>query len=183
LVDAVLDELKFAAGQSVRRNDDAVATPYLQLVMWRLWESEMAQGSSRLRLRTLAELGGAKAIVRTHVDRALQALTEDDRELAADILSHLVTPSGTKIALTVPDLTAYTGRSDSEVSTLLERLASSDTRILRPVPPPSGMAGMTTFEISHDLLGPTILDWHSRNRAAQPRQEAEQQRRKRWRKR
>ena len=91
-----------------------------------------------------------------------------DREAAVDILHHLVTPSGTKIALAASDLAEYTGRSADETSALLERLAGSDTRILRPVPPPPGRTDGTRFEISHDLLAPAILDWGRRHRAGPP---------------
>ena len=109
--------------------------------MKRLWDTELERRSRKLRLETLEELGEAQTIVRTHVDRALGSLPDEDREAAVDILHHLVTPSGTKIALAASDLAEYTGRSTDETDALLERLAGSDTRILRPVPPPPGRDG------------------------------------------
>ena len=150
-----------------------IAAPYLQLVMKRLWETEVTRGSRTLHRATLEELGGAQTIVRTHVDRALDDLPEEAREAAVDIFHHLVTPSGTKIALAASDLAEYTGRPAAESSTLLERLASSDTRILRPVPPPPGQEGGTRYEISHDLLAPAILDWGGRQRAVRLEREKE----------
>ena len=186
LVATILDQLRtdqFAAGQggmgkirnrkAVVPGGDGIAAPYLQLVMKRLWETERSRGSRTLRQDTLAELGGAQTIVRTHVDRALGGLAEDDQEAAADVLRYLVTPSGTKIALAAPDLAEYTGRPASETSGLLERLASSDTRILRPVPPAPGAEGLPRFEISHDLLAPTIVDWGRRHRAVRLEHEKE----------
>ena len=177
LVDTVLGQLRpdqFAAeqggvgglggGQGAGRGGDGIAAPYLQLVMTRLWESELSGGSRTLRLATLEELGGAKEIVRSHVDRALGGLAENDRDATADILRHLVTPSGNKIALVASDLAEYTDRSVGETRNLLERLAGGDARILRPVPPP-GADSEPRFEISHDLLAPTILDWGRRQRA------------------
>src|SRR5262249_33754265 len=107
-----------------------------------------------------------------HVDRALDDLPEEAREAAVDIFHHLITPSGTKIALAASDLAEYTGRPAAESTTLLERLASSDTRILRPVPPP-GQEGRTRYEISHDLLAPAILDWGRRQRAVRLEREKE----------
>jgi WD40 repeat protein len=186
LVHAVLDQLRpdqfafdqggvgrLADGNGARPIRDEVAAPYLQLVMKRLWEAELGKGSTRLRLETLTELGGAQTIVRTHVDRALGSLTDEDREAAVDILHHLVTPSGTKIALAAPDLAEYTSHSADETDALLERLAGSDIRILRPVPPPPGGAGGTRFEITHDLLAPAILDWGRRRRAVRLEHEKE----------
>jgi hypothetical protein len=72
LVDAVLDEVAAgrvelgATGRGVvrgRRSDDRVETPFLQLVMSRLWNVETGRGSKVLRLETLSELGGAAKIV------------------------------------------------------------------------------------------------------------------------
>ena len=186
LVDTVLDQLrpdKFASaqggtgrlaeGNGAEPRRDEVAAPYLQLVMKRLWDAELRKSSGELRLETLEELGGAQTIVRTHVDRALESLPDQDREAAVDILHHLVTPSGTKIALAASDLAEYTSRPADEAEALLQRLASSDTRILRPVPPPPGQTDGARFEISHDLLAPAILDWGRRHKAARLEHEKE----------
>jgi WD40 repeat protein len=184
LVTAVLDQVGAShsggdilqghtAPPNVDSAGDRVATPLLQLVMERLWDAELSAGSQRLRLETLAHFGGAQKIVRTHVGRALDGLAEDSREAAADILHHLVTPSGTKIALAPSDLAEYTGRAASETEDLLERLARSDTRILRPVPPPPGQRDGKRFEISHDLLAPAILEWGRGRRAARLEQQKE----------
>ena len=52
-----------------------VETPYLQLVMQKLWEVERERRSPVLRLATLAELGGAQRIVEDHLEHAMAALT------------------------------------------------------------------------------------------------------------
>lgn len=179
LVDAVLKQLapdQFASDQAGKgtvngsggsgRTTDAIAAPYLQLVMKRLWETELASGSRRLQLGSLERLGGARTIVTTHVDRALSDLSPEEREIALDMFHHLVTPSGTKIALQAADLAEYCDHSPEEVEALLERLASGDTRIVRPVPPPPDGDGGTRYEISHDLLAQAILDWRTRQRAS-----------------
>ena len=152
-----------------------IAAPYLQLVMKRLWDTELEQRASedepvRLRLETLSELGGAGTIVTTHVDRALGDFSGDDRDAAVDIFRHLVTRSGTKIALAAPDLADYTDQSDDEIQELLERLTRADVRILHDVPPSPGTEA-PRFEISHDLLAPPILDWCTR--VLQERSEAQ----------
>jgi hypothetical protein len=186
LIDAVLGQLRpdqFAPGQGAiggldgangaGRYADEIAAPYLQLVMKRLWDTELAKGSRKLRLETFEELGEARTIIGTHVDRALGGLSDDDREAVGDVFRHLVAPSGSKIALTASDLAEYIGRSTEETAALLERLASSDTRILRRIAPPPGRDGETRFEISHDILAPAILDWRRRRRALQLEQEKE----------
>jgi hypothetical protein len=57
--------------QLIRR----VETPYLQLVLQRLWEVERERGSDVLRQETFRSLGGAEQIVENHLERALRDLT------------------------------------------------------------------------------------------------------------
>src|SRR5262245_5999599 len=75
LVDAVLEQVaagKVGVGQAGRgtvQSGEQVArieTPYLQLVMQRLWDEERAAGSRELRRSTLVRLGGAEQIGRDH---------------------------------------------------------------------------------------------------------------------
>jgi WD40 repeat protein len=185
LADEVLDELgpdqivldgggrgRITGANGDRPYNSEIAAPYLQLVMKRLWEAELPN-SRRLRRATLEALGGTQTIVRTHMDRALSDLSEKAREAAVDIFHHLVTPSGTKIALTTADLAEYAGRPADEAGALLERLARSDTRIVRAIPQAPGQEGGTRYEISHDLLAPVILDWGRKQRAVRLEQEKE----------
>ena len=50
--------------------------------MKRLWDVEQEKHSATLRLETLEELGGAQRIVRTHVDRTLGDLPDEERSAA-----------------------------------------------------------------------------------------------------
>jgi hypothetical protein len=145
---------------------DRIETPYLQLVMSRLWDVEEARGSPTVHVATLEELGGAQQIVRTHLDAALSGLDARERDTAAALFHQLVTPSGTKIAHAVPDLAEYARRPEPEVAALLEKLSSPETRILRPIPPPPGEEGPPRFEIFHDVLAPSVLAWRTRQTAA-----------------
>ena len=180
LVTAVLDQVRtgrvmfeveghggLAAGNghSPGQASGTIETPYLQLVMERVWERETASGSHVLRRSTLAELGESEEIVRTHLDKALGDLPAEQREAAVDVFDHLVTPSGTKIALRLPDLVAYSHRPPDQVEALVETLSSGPRRILRPVPPPPGIEGKPGVEIFHDVLAPAILAWRTRQSA------------------
>src|SRR5262249_39248726 len=107
LVEAVLDGVRAGAvvqgargrGASKAASSTArIETPYLQLVMQRLWDVERAEGSRVLRLRTLERLDGPGAIVEQHLALALAALTADQMALAAQTFNQLVTSSGMKIA-------------------------------------------------------------------------------------
>ncbi len=138
-----------------------VETPYLQLVLTRLWDEEMRAGSRTLRLATLEDLGGAERIVRTHLDEAMAALPAREQDVAARVFRYLVAPSGTKVAYSVDDLAAYADVPAEGLAPVLEHL-SGGSRILRPVAPPPRQPTLTRYEIFHDVLIPAILDWRAR---------------------
>ncbi|MGA3218988.1 MAG: NACHT and WD repeat domain-containing protein, partial [Acidimicrobiales bacterium] len=186
LVSAVVEQVStgkvrletVGAGTLDGRAADAVEAPYLQLVMTRIWQEEVASGSHQLRLSTLVELGGAQKIVRSHLDATLSALSAEDQDIAADVFHHLVTPSGTKIAHAVADLVDYTNHAEDRVTGVLDRLGEGDTRIVRFVEPPMGAQGPPRYEIFHDVLAPAVLDWRGRHaaRRLEAQREAAEQR-------
>ncbi len=159
-------------------DSERIETPYLQLVMTRLWDTEKRlldeerlrhpekATSLVLRLQTLRELGGADRIVRTHLDTALESLSPDDQDIASRAFRYLVTPSGTKIAHTLKDLAEYAEVPETKLSHVLEELGRGNVRILRPVAPPPGQAEGLRYEIFHDVLAPAILDWRARHAQA-----------------
>ena len=129
LEEAVLDEVAAGriepggADRGAVTNGDAsrrVETPYLQLVLQRVWEVERDRGSSSLRLATFHELGGAQRIVEDHLERALAALTPSQQDAAATVFGHLVTPSGTKIAHGLSDLAIYASLPETELEPMLQ---------------------------------------------------------------
>jgi len=166
LVEAVLDQVeagrvvRMGAGRGVggRGTRGRVETPYLQLVLERLWEVERSRASRTLRLDTLEELGGASSIVGDHLRRALGELGPAEQDVAATIFHHLVTPSGSKIAHTAGDLARYASLDEGQVRLVAGRLVAA--RVLRPVP-----GGR--YEIFHDVLAQPVLDWSSRFSARQ----------------
>jgi hypothetical protein len=173
LVDALLRELETGrvvvgvtgVGEAQERSPgeaQPVETPYLQLVMTRLWREERQAGSKTLRLATLDRLGHAERIVKTHLDATMHTLPRYARYVAARTFRHLVTPSGSKIAHRATDLAAYTGLGVHEIEPVLERLTEPGYRILRPVASSTDTAAAPRFEIFHDVLGAPILDWLSR---------------------
>lgn len=173
LVEAVLEQVKTGkvvlgeGGEGALRQDGQPAsqdvrieTPYLQLVMTRLWEEE--QRSRTLRLETLKRLGEAKQIVKTHLDKSMSALSADEQKAAASIFNYLVTPSGTKIAQTLRDLASYANLPEAQLADLLEKLSSKESRILRPVESPTDRPDDPRYQIFHDVLSPAIVDWRAR---------------------
>jgi serine/threonine protein kinase len=152
-------------GQGIveRGTEDAdvrIEAPFLQLALTRLWNEERSRGSQILRLETLDTLGGAGRIIRTHMDSAMNALSPEEQERAADIFRYMVTPSGTKIAYTVADLEYY-ARSTRPLQPVLDKLAQGNVRIMRPVTSP-GEPGVIRYQIYHDVLAPAVLDWRAR---------------------
>jgi WD40 repeat protein len=165
LVETVLDEASTEAG---------VEAPYLQLVLERLWEREQAEGSRTLRLSTLRSIGGARAVVREHVQGALERLPLAEQAAAARVVRQLVTPSGRKVSHEPADLAEYAHVEDAELRPLLETLGRE--RIVRGV---NGLQGAPIrYEIFHDVLGPPILAWQAEYQLRQERIRAHRQRRR-----
>jgi WD40 repeat protein len=165
LVEAVLDEAS---------TDGGVEAPYLQLVLERLWERERDAGSHELRLATFQEIGGARAVVREHVQGALDRLPLAEQEAAARVVRQLVTPSGRKVSHEPSDLAEYAEVESMQLRHLLETLGRE--RIVRGV---NGMQGSPTrYEIFHDVLGPPILAWQAEHQLRRERVRAREQRRR-----
>lgn len=187
LVDAVLRQVETGrviigeAGRGVVETAESaegaarIETPFLQLVMTRLWEQEQKQGSHELRSKTLHALGGAENIVRTHLDAVITKLSDREQEIAARIFHYLVTPSGTKIAYTASDLARQAELEEAEVVGLLKRLSFGDVRILRTVEPSPDRPTSPRYEIFHDVLAPAILAWRTAYVQKQEKAKAERQ--------
>jgi len=187
LVEAVLGEVaagriepgligRGTVGETVE-DRSRVETPYLQLVMQKLWEVERERRSPVLRLATLAELGGAQRIVEDHLEHAMAALTPLQRDVAAGMFDHLVTPSGAKIAHGVADLASFAHVDEAQIQPVLSSL--SRERILRPTGE-NGHAG-DRYEIYHDVLAGAVLAWRAKHDAeiALVRERVESRRRQR----
>jgi WD40 repeat protein len=154
--------------------ESRVEAPYLQLVMERVWDEERGAGSNRLRAATLHRLGGAEAIVRSHLHRAVDALSASEKDVAADVFRYLVTPSGTKIAHGVGDLAEYTAVDERRLVSVLLMLGRE--RIVRPVDG-AGTDGVR-YEIFHDVLAEAVLAWRrERERDRELRAAAQRHRR------
>jgi hypothetical protein len=184
LVERVLDDV--VAGQiepalgglgAVERDDASarVEAPYLQLVLQRVWEEERATGSDTLQLETFEHLGGAQHIVEEHLEGAMDKLSAGEKDVAARLFNHLVTPSGTKIAHEVSDLADFGQVDVAAVMPVLDAL--TERRILRSV----DEGGSRRFEIFHDVLAQPVLGWRARHRTEREieRQLAESHRRRR----
>jgi WD40 repeat protein len=184
LVDAVIDgvRLEQSPDEDVHRledprggNDDTrlVETTYLQLVMKRMWDADVRERTSEvLRLETLESLGGVKTIIAGHLDHAMTRLSREAQDASALVFTFLVTRAGTKVALTVKDLSDLTGLSEARLEVVLRRLAATDVHVLRP----AGRADspdQAAYEISHDALARPIVEWRTQHRV---RQEEAQQR-------
>jgi CHASE2 domain-containing sensor protein len=139
---------------------DGIEPSYLQLVMRRLWEREVRNGSSVLRSETLRAMGSLRDIVSERLVGAMDQLTPAERRRLADAFHYLVTPSGAKIAQRRSDLAQLTGVQEDEIAAPLEKLAAGDARILRPVD------DSPSYEIFHDVLAQPLLDWQARFHAS-----------------
>jgi WD40 repeat protein len=183
LVEAVLDQVGAGqidyglAGRGVVETEESrerIEAPYLQLVLERLWQVERERGSTTLRRATLAELGGAERIVEEHLERALAGLDDEEKETAAELFNHLVTPSGAKIAHGIGDLARYAGADEGTLRGVVDRLTSE--RVLRPLADGDGSRGR--YEIFHDVLADAVLAWRARWESERELRDAERRHRR-----
>jgi tetratricopeptide (TPR) repeat protein len=184
LVEAVLNDLRGVMVTSERserspvgqpsseRKNAEIETPFLQMVLLRLWDEERAAGSRVLRLQTFEALGRAENIARTHLDTVMNRLTAAEHIEAAGILRYLVTPSGTKIAQEAGALASWTELTEKDVQRTLTRLSAPDMRILRTIQAPGQVAH---YEIFHDVLAQAILNWRRRYVAQQQEEKIRQE--------
>jgi hypothetical protein len=152
--------------------DARIETPYLQLVMTRLWEREQADESRVLRWTTLQSEGGAAEIVRTHLDRVMQQFTPEEQDMAARVFHRLVTPTGAKIAFSVQDLAEYESIDVNQLAPILQRLEEGSRRILRRVAVRGDASEEPRYEIFHDRLGKAILAWRAKRLTEHARHES-----------
>ncbi len=184
LVKAILDDLEGAkpvveqmgqgAGATVAQDSSKspIETPFLQMVLTRLWNEERAAGSPALRLETFDKLGRAANIARTHLDTMMAKLTDAQRVGAAEVLRYLVTPSGSKIAQEAAALTSWTELKKEQVEEILNRLSGPDMRILRTMQAPGQPM---RYEIFHDVLAQAVLNWRRRYVAFQDQERIRQE--------
>ena len=168
LTDAVLSQVatgklmvgEMGRGGAAQGSKGQIETPYLQLVMNQLWEVERGKNSPVLTVNTLNRLGGAQKIVSNHLDNVMKKFRLQDRTTASVFFQYLVTPSGSKIAYPVHDLIGLSKRSPKDVENILQQLEKE--RLLRHIPFSTGQSKDDRYEIYHDVLGRSILDWRSR---------------------
>lgn len=171
LVNTIIDQVRSGyvslapsagAGQTHElEGDSTIETPFLQLVLTRLWDQELGNASRSLRQETLLKLGGAREIVRTHLDDVMQRLEPLEQKLCASFFDRLVTPSGTKIACRIDDLDKWAGELGGNVLHVVTIL--SESRILRTIAPSASQPAIpTSYEIFHDVLAPAVLEWRRR---------------------
>jgi WD40 repeat protein len=166
-------------GNGAAAAGDQVETPFLQLVLERLWRATVETGERELTLATLERLGGPQRIVETHLVDALGRLEPREQAVAAEAFRYLVTRSRRRVVQAVSDLAEWLGKPEEELVPVLEKLASGESgRILRPVPPPPGRESEgARYELFHDVLAEPILDWRRQYEQAREREaEARRQR-------
>ncbi len=147
-------------GSGGRVEESAIEAPFLQLVMLRLWDSARSRGLTVLRRSLLDEMGGANEIVQSHFDVTLDELGPSDKTVTARMFDRMVTPSGTKIAHKLGDLTAWSGVHVDRTIEVLEKL--DEARLVRTVESHPDQPMATRFELYHDVLADAALGWTAR---------------------
>ena len=155
------DELVAEVLAKSRRSTDPLhyETPYLQLVLERLWHEERREHSPALRFSTYDRLHRWEGIANSHVRHTLETwLSEDERAVCSAMLDRMVTPSGMKITLPAEDLAAMVKQPAERVTGVLTALGHPESRIIRTVTSAQD-PGRKRYEIFHDVLARPLLAW------------------------
>lgn len=143
-----------------------IDAPYMQLVMSRLWEEESKRWvkekkpENTLRLDALKTLGTTQNVVQQHLDNIMRTFSSRERKVASECFSRLVTPGGSKYALTPVELSDWTHQPEAAIKPILEKLADSKYRILRRVNKQTDKGTKTAYEAHHDRLALAMRSWH-----------------------
>jgi hypothetical protein len=161
------EQFEFAEGQAKvnsAASQDGVAsyeaeTPYLQLVLLRLWEHPQTQSSKILGMQTLENLGGVENIVKTHLDEKFSMFSRAEQDLISKFIHFTVTRDGAKFPCDAATLAEWANIPESEkaIGDILDRLSSQDCRIFKRVE-----KGANKFEFAHDALAKAVLSWRTR---------------------
>ncbi len=142
-----------------------VDTPYLQLVMTRLWNDAKKSAATEsfnetwIFLETLNDAGGVEEIVKTHLNDVMNQLTEGNKTLAAKFIHFTVTSNGAKIPTDINQLIDWASLKPAEKPAVMEILDKlCDSRIFKTVPNRRNPAN-PFYEITHDALAPALLNW------------------------
>jgi len=160
---ALLDEV---IKQVTKDKTDQVEIPFLQLVMMKIFEKEIGEGSRVLRLQTLETLGGARGTVARHLDKFMSTQTVAEQRVAMEIFKYLVSPSETIVAYSASELASVTKKlTEHQIANMLEKLSDPETRILRLRAPTPNEPNVRRYELSHERLARPILDWRKKMEA------------------
>ncbi len=143
---------------STQTINNRIDTAMLQVVLIRLWNDELIQGSQSLRLDTLKRLGNATHILDEHLAFVFNQFTAEQQGQAVEMFDRLVTPSETKVAQSAEDLAAYLMVDTTQLECILNTLASPDSRILRSFAP-RDRPESKRYELYHDLLAKPVRSW------------------------
>lgn len=141
--------------------DAPVEAAVLQLVLEQLWREEASNHEPSMRMVTLHKMGGVNHIMESHLNNMLKTLGVENRQLCAQLLDRLVTPSGRKIAYSQSDLCEVLGLGRSALHPVLQGLSQGDARILRTLPPAPGEPNNPRYELFHDKLAEAARGWLS----------------------
>ncbi|HEY0320941.1 MAG TPA: hypothetical protein VGC66_08325 [Pyrinomonadaceae bacterium] len=153
--------------QGAAVTETGIQTPYLQLVLKRLWNEAAQHEPPILRVEMLDDPERAKKIVQSHVDEVMESLEEGQRREMSKVFYHLVTPSGTKIAQKASDLAVFAGVPESELVKVLDLLTTKESGILTQVAPAPGQENKPRYEIAHDVLAYAVLAWTNEQEKAE----------------
>jgi len=135
---------------------DFIAPPYLQIACQRLWHSQFSDNTDTRPFLWNYEPGDARKMLNLFCQEKLSSLNDSEQRLLVDAFDFLVTKKGAKMAYELPSLAEHMVVNEQVLKSVLLKLSSPESRILRRS---SGPDGVPWFELYHDMYAPIIDEW------------------------
>ena len=123
---------------------NGIELPHLQIVCSRLYE--LQRDKPEITLAEYETLGGARGILGSYLNEAIDRIEQADRPLARQLMSSLTSAQGTKRPRSIAQLSRSLDASEAAITRLLDALVND--RLLQRY----DTGDSIVYELAHDLL-------------------------------
>ena len=174
--DALLQALMTDLSQRERENEglphetrnaqESIEPPYLQIVCARLWALNKDNKDQEIKLVSYEKAGRDVGILSHFLSQALSGFSKAEKSVVSKAFDYLAARRGVKMAYPLDVMAKITGVKPSTIEPVLQKLASAEVRILRT----QERAGITWYELYHDMFSSSVERWNNDWKAKQLRQ-------------
>ena len=144
---------------------ETIEPSYLQIICARLWELNKGNKNNKITLLSYIKAGRDNGILSHFLSLLLSKFSFLEKKIASRSFDFLASHRGVKVAYPLAVLANITGVKKKLLQPVLEKLARADVRILRT----QERAGVTWYELYHDMFSISVEYWNDDWKAKQKR--------------